>query len=413
MKRLAYLILLLTIVSGCSEEEVKIDIANCTYSRTLPVLFINTEENKPIVSKEEYINATYYLETFDLNGYEPIGSEAEQLPLEIRGRGNSSWNKDKKPYRLKLGSKATPLGMNKSKHFVLLAHVGAYSQYLTETAAFELGKEIGLAWTPEAEPVEVVVNNEYKGLYFLVENIRVDDKRVNITEQDDNCTNADEITGGWLLEIDNYNDPDQIKFVNGSGYIMHITHKSPEILSKEQESYLRQQMKAIDDAVYADDKNSTTWEKYIDIDALARYYIIQEIFCNGDAFAGSSYFYKNRGNDTKWIFGPLWDFGNSFEGGARNFFYEKGKRPRCWIKEIAKYPRFQEHVRKVWNEFYPAKYEPIYTFIAEMAQRCAEADKCDAKRWPQYNKGDTESKKRQLFEVLQNRIDFLNSEWSN
>ena len=277
MKRLAYLILLLTIVSGCSEEEIKIDIANCTYSRTLPVLFINTEENKPVVSKEEYVNATYYLETFDLNGYEPIGSEAEQLPLEIRGRGNSSWNKDKKPYRLKLGSKATPLGMNKSKHFVLLAHVGAYSQYLTETAAFELGKEIGLAWTPEAEPVEVVVNNEYKGLYFLVENIRVDDKRVNITEQDDNCTNADEITGGWLLEIDNYNDPDQIKFVNGSGYIMHITHKSPEILSKEQESYLRQQMKAIDDAVYADDKNSTTWEKYIDIDALARYYIIQEI----------------------------------------------------------------------------------------------------------------------------------------
>ena len=296
MKRFAYLVLLAITVIGCSEEEVKIDISNCTYSRTLPVLFINTEGNKPIVSKEEYLNATYYLETFDLDDYEPIGSETEQLPLEIRGRGNFSWKKDKKPYRLKLGSKAAPLGMDKSKHFVLLAHVGAYSQYLTETAAFKLGEEIGLAWTPKAEPVEVVVNNEYKGLYFLVENIRVDDKRVDITEQDDNCTNTDEITGGWLLEIDNYNDPDQIKFVNGSGYTMHITHKSPEILSEEQESYLRQQMKAIDDAVYEDDKNSTTWEKYIDIDALTRYYIIQEIFCNGDAFAGSSYFHKDRGN---------------------------------------------------------------------------------------------------------------------
>ena len=270
MKRFAYLVLLAITVIGCSEEEVKIDISNCTYSRTLPVLFINTEGNKPIVSKEEYLNATYYLETFDLDDYEPIGSETEQLPLEIRGRGNFSWKKDKKPYRLKLGSKAAPLGMDKSKHFVLLAHVGAYSQYLTETAAFKLGEEIGLAWTPKAEPVEVVVNNEYKGFYFLVENIRVDDKRVDITEQDDNCTNTDEITGGWLLEIDNYNDPDQIKFVNGSGYTMHITHKSPEILSEEQESYLRQQMKAIDDAVYEDDKNSTTWEKYIDIDARTR-----------------------------------------------------------------------------------------------------------------------------------------------
>ena len=53
MKRFAYLVLLVITVIGCSEEEVKIDISNCTYSRTLPVLFINTEGNKPIVSKEE------------------------------------------------------------------------------------------------------------------------------------------------------------------------------------------------------------------------------------------------------------------------------------------------------------------------------------------------------------------------
>ena len=70
MKRFAYLVLLAITVIGCSEEEVKIDISNCTYSRTLPVLFINTEGNKPIVSKEEYLNATYYLETFDLDDYE-------------------------------------------------------------------------------------------------------------------------------------------------------------------------------------------------------------------------------------------------------------------------------------------------------------------------------------------------------
>lgn len=95
MKRFAYLVLLAITVIGCSEEEVKIDISNCTYSRTLPVLFINTEGNKPIVSKEEYLNATYYLETFDLDDYEPIGSETEQLPLEIRGRGNFSWKKIK------------------------------------------------------------------------------------------------------------------------------------------------------------------------------------------------------------------------------------------------------------------------------------------------------------------------------
>lgn len=39
----------------------------------------------------------------------------------IRGRGNSTWICDKKPYKIKLSKKADLFGMGKNKHWVLLA----------------------------------------------------------------------------------------------------------------------------------------------------------------------------------------------------------------------------------------------------------------------------------------------------
>ena len=40
-------------LNACAEDAL-------TYSKTLPVLFINTDNQQPIESKEEYVNGTYY-----------------------------------------------------------------------------------------------------------------------------------------------------------------------------------------------------------------------------------------------------------------------------------------------------------------------------------------------------------------
>ena len=133
------------------------------YSETLPVMFINTENSQAITSKENYINATYYIETFGLDGYEAVGSKEEQLPLEIRGRGNYTWRDfDKKPYRIKLGSKAALLGMNKSKHFALLAHADDNLGFYRNTLGFEFSRLMGMPYTPAQEPVEVVLNGNFR-----------------------------------------------------------------------------------------------------------------------------------------------------------------------------------------------------------------------------------------------------------
>ena len=196
------------------------------------MLHINTAGGSKIVSKEEYIQALWWIDALGLEGYESIGSSREPDTMLIKGHGNATWtNLEKKPYRLKLNNKRNLLGMPKSKHWVLLANAEYWMGKMNDALPFEIGRRMGMAWNPRLEPVEVVLNGEYIGLYFLAEKIRVAKDRVNIAEQQDNETDPAKVTGGWLLEIDNYVEPDNITFTEGNGMPFWVTPHSPEVLS--------------------------------------------------------------------------------------------------------------------------------------------------------------------------------------
>lgn len=392
----------------------KVAMSGDGYSGTLPVMHINTEGGQAIVSKEDYINATYYLDALGLDGYQSFGTEEEQLPLEIRGRGNYTWRDfDKKPYRIKLGAKAELLGMKKSKHFALLAHADDNLGFYRNTMGLKLSELIGMAYTPTQHPVEVVLNGDYIGLYFLTETVRVDEDRVNIVEQADEATDAVEITGGWLVEIDNYDEEEQVKITEGNGVTMRFTYKTPELLSNAQRTYLTNQMTAIDNAIYTADKSSTEWEKLVDVDALVRFYIVQEVMQNAESFHGSCYLYKDQGEDKKWMFGPVWDFGNSFHGAYDRFLYIDSPFGNHWIEEWAKFPRFQDHVKSVWANFYSTELPKLEEFMNDFATQISAAAVCDYARWPQYGNYDINAKRKEMKGKLDDRILWLQNNWKS
>ena len=389
-----------------------------TYSGTLPVLFINTDGGAEITSKETYVSATYYLDNLGLAGYESIGSADSPLTLEIRGRGNYTWSGfDKKPYRLKLTEKQPLMGMNSSKHFVLLAHADDELAFLRNTVGFELSRRLGMAWTPEQRPVEVVLNGDYIGLYMLTENIRVAKKRVNITEQNDLATDAEEITGGWIIEIDNYDTDPHVTITEGNGNTIWFTYKSPETLSTAQSDYLTAQMNAINSAIYESDKSSTTWESLVDLDELVRFYLVQEILDNAESFHGSCYMHKQRGTDEKWFFGPVWDFGNTFRrlysGSTNQFCYLDPPYGQSWIEEMAKFPNFQTKVREIWLQFKGSQYGSLTTFIDDFCDQIASAAVADYKRWPTYGTVDVVSKKAEFKNLLNQRVSWLIEQWGD
>lgn len=379
-------------------------------SGTLPVLYIQTENNAPITSKEDYINATYYLDNKGLSDYQSIGSKAQPLNMEIRGRGNYTWRDfDKKPYRIKLADKQPLLGMTKSKHFALLAHADDNKGFMRNAIGFQLSKLIGITWTPTAKPLEVVLNGDYIGLYFLTETIRVDKDRVNIVEQEDEATDPIAITGGWLVEIDNYREDPQIIITEGDYYNTEtaFTYKTPEVLSSAQEQFLREEMERINTLVYGDKNSDELW-KYLDMEALARFYIVQELTDNYESFHGSCYLYREMGEGEKWYFGPVWDFGSAFNRDKSQYIFEGDVWHNHWIPEICKFPAFNTCLKTLWTDFYKGDFNQIYDYIVQQKNLIASAVQADYQRWPDYGNNDFSNRVTKVTNRLRSYAQWLN-----
>lgn len=407
-------------------------------SGTLPVLYINvyTDEthtylDNEIISKDldhkNYFSfAEYWL---DLNGCEwmeaegakSIGSKEEPLPLEIKARGN--WTRrgfSKKPFKLKLAKKQNMLGLTKSKHFAILAHADDQRGYLKNFVGFNLGKRIGLPWTPAQQPVEVVINGDYRGLYFLTESIRIDADRVNITELDDNVSDPSLVSGGYLVELDNYDEENQIRMEEkscvGDQYldVLRVTWDTPEIYSDLQKRFVTDQFSAMNDAVGA---NSDILWSYLDLDDAARYYLVEEIISHTESYHGSTYLFRDRGAGQKWHFSPLWDCGNAFSGPDNGFFYDNDPFGNTWIPSIRTNQKFNDKVKETWLWFMNTGFKGIYDDIDAYVSHISAAANADYRRWngqpvpdggqPVADNRDMEGRKNDVKSKLHAKTDWL------
>jgi len=378
-------------------------------SGTLPILYINTENGTVIDQKETYVPATYWLDASADPDQSSIGSADNMLPLGIRGRGNSSWvDCDKKPYKIKLEKKQEILGMGKNKHWALLAYVGGYTSYFAHPLAFKIGSYIIKSWTPTLRPVEVVLNGQYIGFYFLAETVRIDSARLDISEQPEGNTDPMTIDGGYLVEIDNYHDVNQIELVETEGVPLLVTAKTPEPFNQLQQEYLTEQFSSMNAAIYNPDKLSREWEEFIDMDSYARHFVVEEIMNNLDAYSGSCYLHKEYGQ--KWAFGPLWDAGDSFVS-KTDFTYNATTFRTTWIRQMVQYPRFIKKVQEVWDEFKAIDSKIWYDFLDEFDNKISEAEQQNQKVWDYYRGSTTTSRKKVAVSTLADNISWLDSRW--
>ena len=163
-----------------------------------PVVQIDTG-GVAVDSKETYVPGTYTITDTD-------GGVVHSGALNIKGRGNTTWNQPKKPYRLQLASKTALLGMSASqKNWALLANYLDHAKVNTHLA-YTLGARLsGLTWTPQYRVVEVVLNGDYLGLYQLCDLVRMESGRLD--EDPPDADTGSGLTGTYLLEADNKEQP--------------------------------------------------------------------------------------------------------------------------------------------------------------------------------------------------------------
>ena len=390
----------------------------------LPVVYVNTN-GQGIYDTETQVPAKVYIDPKS-SGYDALGTSSAPLEATIKGRGNWTWSGfDKKPYKLKFAEKTKVLGMHKNRHWCLMACADDYLGFLKMPTGFMLSEALGLRWTPHTVPVELVLNGQYQGLYFLTEQVRIAGHRVDIHEQADNETHADSITGGWLVEIDNYpsegnvvlQEPDQVE-------ALMISLKEPESLSSRQRTYLEQQMNGLNNALYG--SSSSQLERLLDIDEAAKYYIVQEVMEDCESYHGSCFLYKDRdslGVADKWKFGPVWDFGNAYDRYKFNymeaFIYVEPSFTQHWIGQLAQWPVFQQKVMENWYVFYHDHMSEVREQVGLFAGKLTEAAKKDAELWGnssnyclgQGDNANMSEKLEKLYRRYDWRVEWLYSQW--
>ncbi len=289
-----------------------------TYQRltNLPHIYINTFNGGNITSKTSYVYAKMrYVDEHD--------SIATYDSLQIRGRGNSTWNLAKKPYKLKFHEKEKLLGKGyaKAKKWTLLANHGDKTM-LRNALTSVMGEHAGLPFNPAAKFVDLTLNGQYVGTYQLSDQIEVRPHRVNIAEQDYPLTEQSDISGGYLLEVDGFFDfhtgyywdsesgrqlPPDGFYTSASRVPVRIHYPDADEIDQQQTQYINNHVNQFESMLFANDFTQPDgWRSMVDSVTLADWYICTELSGNIDGFF-STYFYKEQADDRlRW--GPLWDY---------------------------------------------------------------------------------------------------------
>lgn len=270
----------------------------------MPIFNITTETGKDVTSKETYIKGSVSLTNCD----EKLA--IDEMPIEIRGRGNNSWSYQKKSYRIKFDEKVNFLGVAKeaNKSWNLIANHCDHTLLRNYTALKFAGMMSGIGFSPSCVNVEVYLNGEYRGVYLMCEAIQIKDGRVDIADNPEAGTDI-----GYLLQMTNYAEYPKFD-MGGRQYEIKSDLSTDDDLYWEQMLYIQDYLYQCFQAMRSGDQRQI--EKLIDIQSVVDTYIVEETVKNLDVGWDSFYLYKDAGG--KLHLGPIWDFdlslGNSDEG---------------------------------------------------------------------------------------------------
>lgn len=338
----------------------------------LPVVIASTPDNAEITSKEDW------MENVALTIYDEKGLTDYDGNIEIKGRGNSTWTYPKKPYAIKLEEKAEVLGMPKHKRWVLLAN------YLDKTLirnhiAFYLAQTegISLEWTPRGRFVDLVLNGSHRGTYYLCEQIKIDENRVNVHEN-----TPEDIDGGFLMELDvNY---DEINKFHTETSQLPVMFKEPdeEDLTEAQFKFVQDYFNKVDELIstrnLAEDKE---YETYIDVNTFVDYYFINELTGNSE-FSWPKSCYMNKDTGKKLKAGPVWDFDYATYGPSYEpFRKDPSQTPFWWFSKIYTDPDVMQVRRDRWAMLYPS-FLKVFDEIERVRALIHKSAEINEKMWP-------------------------------
>lgn len=342
----------------------------------LPVVRIETPGRQGVWSKERWVEGSRLW----LDGMGRFDNIVD-VEMAIRGRGNSTWGYEKKPYNIKFTEKQRVMGMPKHKRWCLLANYMDRT-LLRNRVAYYLAEQTSLAWTPHCEFVELILNGEHLGQYLLCEQVRVDNDRIAITEMTPNDNAGDAITGGYLLELDFHYD-NLWQWYTAHGVPFSVKFPDEEDLTQQQWEWIIEYIDEVERVLYGNNfKDSENgYAKYIDAQSFIDYWLIYELCVNHElANPGSVYLSKDRNG--KLVAGPVWDFDWGTFSWAASPQAQWGlfMTHAWWYNRLFDDPAFKDLASQRWAELKPA-FMTVFDFIEQEREYIFESWKRNFEIW--------------------------------
>ncbi len=328
-----------------------------------------------------------------------------QAFIEIRGSSSQSFPKKSYSFELfnpvlETNLNASLLGLPSDDDWILY---GPYTDktFLRDVLTYYLGGKQGY-YEPRFKFCELFLNNQYQGIYVLLEKIKIQKDRIDIHKMTPDDNDGVDVTGGYVLKVDrnDYASPVQDYFYSpypGTGWpydVMYVyVDPKPEEITLAQKNYIEDYIIGFEDVMNSPDMDDPYegYAKYIDINSFVDYLMVNEMSRNVDAYRLSTYFYKNNDQFGGLLYaGPLWDF-NLAWGNADyctawttdGFFTDCGTGPAWWY-DLFDDENFQNRLSCRWNELRegPFHTDSILAWIDTQETLLSAAAERNYIKWP-------------------------------
>ena len=377
------------------------------HATSVPRIDINTSDGQPITSKEIYKDAQIII---DGAGVFPSMTDS----VQIRGRGNTSWGWEKKPYRLKFDKKVKPFGMTKGKSWVLLSN-GQTGSLMANAIGMKAANLIQAAASNHIIPVELYLNGEYRGNYNFTEKIGFANNSIELADE----------SAAALLELDTYYDEPEGQKFRSILYNLPINIKEPDFSEGTSQISLQ---------IVEDDFNdflTTVYtgrdlSRHVDEEQLIRYLMVNELICNYEFYHPKSTFcYRESflSDTSKYVFGPVWDLDWSFGYEKNRNYFKKDATSNYWIdmpsfeaktfiQELRfKSGRLDETYQALWEKFMDEDLAELKEFCKDYYDYARTSIEHNREKW-----GDGTNYQQQATEAanwLQQRADQIYEDMLN
>ncbi|MCM1028935.1 MAG: CotH kinase family protein [Pseudoflavonifractor sp.] len=365
------------------------------------------------------------------NGF-PGMEEVKDKEFKLRGRGNSTLGMPKKPYRLKFSKKlALHSDLRSAKNYVFLANY-IDNSLMRNTVAYKVAQLLDLPYTPHAVPLNLWINDRYRGSYILCEKTGLNSGNIHDIDE----------TEGILLELDTNVDPSDTYFTDEEGHKsiapfgFPVAIKDPDFKELEEDGSITSadsamrvwQDKFTELAMTLAGRNDLDWTDQVDLESAVRYVMTFHLCGNLELKHPKSCFLRAKTIDSKFEFGPIWDFDwafsyDNYEGaqspaivtfGGRNSA-SSGNRGAAFFEPVITDERFQKRFGEVWQDFVDNKFPEFLEYFDEYAALIEPTAALNGELWPDplshgaQSSSDFVGASARLRRWMQDRVNFIST----